>query len=309
MRTVITGGAGFIGSHLCERLVSEGHEVVCVDSLITGSRENLAGIEESPLFTFVQSDVSETLAVDGQFDRLLHMASPASPIHYLKYPIDTLRAGSLGTFHCLEAARLCSATFLLTSTSEVYGNPEVSPQPESYWGNVNPIGVRSVYDESKRFAEAATMAYRREHHVDTKIVRIFNTYGPRMRSYDGRVVPAFINQALAGEDLTVFGDGSQTRSFCFVTDMVEGLCRMLEGNDEGPLNLGNPAEITVLQLAQEIIALTGSRSGITHKPLPDDDPELRRPDLTRAKKSLGWEPVVGREEGLKRTVNYFRDKS
>jgi dTDP-glucose 4,6-dehydratase len=307
MRTVITGGAGFIGSHLCERLVSEGHEVVCVDSLITGSRENLAAVEDSPLFTFVQSDVSESLGVDGAFDRLLHLASPASPIHYLKYPIETLRAGSLGTFNCLTAARECGATFLLTSTSEVYGNPAISPQPESYWGNVNPIGVRSVYDESKRFAEAATMAYRREHGVDTKIVRIFNTYGPRMRSYDGRVVPAFINQALAGEDLTVFGDGSQTRSFCFVSDMVEGLCRMLDGNDEGPVNLGNPAEITVLQLAEEIIALTGSTSGITHKPLPDDDPELRRPDLTRAKKSLGWEPTVDREEGLKLTIDFFRN--
>jgi dTDP-glucose 4,6-dehydratase len=309
MKIVVTGGAGFIGSHLCERLVSEGHEVICLDSLITGSRDNLAHIEESPLFTFVEADVSESLPVDGDLDRLLHLASPASPIHYLEHPIDTLRAGSLGTFNCLEAARRCGARFLLTSTSEVYGNPEVSPQPESYWGNVNPVGVRSVYDEAKRFAEAATMAYRRKHGVDTRIVRIFNTYGPRMSSGDGRVVPAFITQALAGEDLTVFGDGSQTRSFCFVSDMVEGISRMLESKHEGPVNLGNPSEITVLQLAEEIIELTGAKSGIVYEPLPEDDPELRRPDLSRAREVLGWEPTVGREEGLKLTIEYFKSRT
>ncbi len=306
MRAVVTGGAGFIGSHLCDRLVAEENQVVCVDNLITGSMDNLSGLMDDSRFEFVNADVSDGLSVEGPVDYILHLASPASPVHYLEHPISTLRAGSIGTLNCLETAKEKSAGFLLASTSEVYGDPKESPQKEDYWGNVNPVGPRSVYDEAKRFAEAATTAYRTKHGVDTKIVRIFNTYGPRMRADDGRAVPTFIKQTLTGDDLTVFGDGSQTRSFCFITDMVEGIRRMLECDDPGPINLGNPDEITLVDLAREIISMTASASGITYAPLPTDDPQRRRPDLTRAMEILGWRPRVSREEGLKLTIDHFR---
>ncbi len=305
MRVVVTGGAGFVGSHLCDRLVAEGNQVVCVDNLITGSMDNLSGLMDDSRFEFVNGDVCEPLNIDGPVDYILHLASPASPVHYLEHPIPTLRAGSIGTLNCLETAMKKNAGFLLASTSEVYGDPMESPQKENYWGNVNPIGPRSVYDEAKRFAEAATAAHRRKHGLDTKIVRIFNTYGPRMQADDGRAVPTFIKQALAGDDLTVFGDGSQTRSFCFISDMVEGIRRMLECDDPGPVNLGNADEITLVDLAREIIAMTESTSGVTYSPLPVDDPRCRRPDLTRAEEVLGWGPLVGREEGLKATIDHF----
>jgi dTDP-glucose 4,6-dehydratase len=306
VRTVITGGAGFIGSHLCERFLAMGHEVVCVDNLITGALGNVEPLRADPRFMFVRHDISHALELDGPVDNVLHFASPASPVDYLRYPIQTLKVGSLGTHNALGLAKAKSARFLLASTSEVYGDPEQHPQREEYWGNVNPIGPRGCYDESKRFSEAITMAYHRAHNVDTHIVRIFNTYGPKMRLDDGRVLPNFVGQALRGEPLTVYGDGTQTRSFCYVDDLVEGISRLLFTDFHEPVNLGNPAEITILDFAKEILALSGSKSPIDYRPLPQDDPRLRRPDTTRAQELLGWEPRVDRREGLRRTLSYFQ---
>jgi dTDP-glucose 4,6-dehydratase len=303
---VVTGGAGFLGSHLCERLLAQGHRVICVDNLLTGRRNNIALLLDDPRFRFVCHDISKPLAIDEPVDRVLHFASPASPIDYLELPIQTLKVGSLGTHNSLGLAKAHGARFLLASTSEVYGDPLVHPQPETYWGNVNPVGPRGVYDEAKRFAEAMTMAYHRYHGLDTRIVRIFNTYGPRMRARDGRVVPAFVQQALLGEPLTVFGDGSQTRSFCYVSDLIEGIYRLLESDLHDPCNIGNPIEMTVLQFAERIKAATGSRSEIVFRDLPVDDPKTRQPDITLARTRLGWEPVVSLEEGLGRTIEYFR---
>jgi dTDP-glucose 4,6-dehydratase len=309
-RILVTGGAGFIGSHLCERLLDEGHEVTCIDNFLTGSPDNIAPFLGNQRFRFIQQDVTNFMYVQGPLDAILHFASPASPIDYLEHPIQTLKVGSLGTHKALGLAKEKRARFLLASTSEVYGDPLVHPQTEDYWGNVNPIGPRGVYDEAKRFAEAITMAYHRTHRVDTRIVRIFNTYGPRMRQEDGRVVPNFIAQALRGEDLTVYGDGSQTRSFCYVSDLVEGILRLLRSDHPMPVNIGNPHEMTVLQFARLIIELTGSRSGIAYKPLPVDDPKVRQPDITLARKVLdGWEPVVPVEEGLRRTIDFFRGRA
>ena len=308
MRALITGGAGFIGSHLCERFLDEGHEVVCVDNLITGSLTNIDGLRANLRFSFVGHNISHPLEVDGPLDAVLHFASPASPVDYLKFPIQTLKVGSLGTHNALGLAKAKNARFLLASTSEVYGDPEVHPQREDYWGNVNPIGVRGCYDEAKRFAEAIVMAYRRTHTVDTHIVRIFNTYGPKMRLDDGRVLPNFMGQALRGEPITVYGDGSQTRSFCFVTDLVEGIYRLLVADFHEPVNLGNPDEVTILQFAEEVRTLTGSRAAIVFKPLPQDDPKVRKPDISRARRLLGWEPTIPRAEGLKRTLDYFLKK-
>ena len=308
MRTVITGGAGFIGSHLCGRFLAMGHEVVCVDNLITGALGNIEPLRADPRFMFVRHDVSHPLELDGPVDNVLHFASPASPVDYLRFPIQTLKVGSLGTHNALGLAKAKDARFLLASTSEVYGDPEQHPQREEYWGHVNPIGPRGCYDEAKRFSEAITMAYHRSHHVDTHIVRIFNTYGPRMRLDDGRVLPNFVGQALRGEPLTVYGDGSQTRSFCYVDDLVEGITRLLAADFHEPVNLGNPAEVTILEFAREILSLSGSESPIDYRPLPQDDPRLRRPDITRARTLLGWEPRVGRQEGLRRTLAYFREK-
>jgi dTDP-glucose 4,6-dehydratase len=305
-RALVTGGAGFLGSHLCERLLAEGWDVVCMDNLITGSLANIEHLFGHEGFVFVKHDVTNYIHVPGRLDAILHFASPASPIDYLQLPIQTLKVGSLGTHKALGLAKSKGARFLLASTSEVYGDPLVHPQQESYWGNVNPVGPRGVYDEAKRFAEALTMAYHRFHGVDTRIVRIFNTYGPRMRAGDGRVVPTFITQALAGEPLTVFGDGSQTRSFCFVDDEVEGIWRLLNSDHTDPMNIGNPAEMTVLQFAEEIVRLTGTRSEIVFKPLPEDDPKVRQPDISLARKVLGWEPRVPLEEGLRRTIEFFR---
>jgi dTDP-glucose 4,6-dehydratase len=306
MRVLVTGGAGFLGSHLCERLLAEGHEVVAMDNLLTGNLRNIGHLSGEPRFRFVRHDVTQFIAVEGPVDAVLHFASPASPIDYLLLPIQTLKVGSLGTHNALGLAMAKSARFLLASTSEVYGDPLVHPQPESYWGNVNPIGPRGVYDEAKRFAEAMTMAYRRAHGVDTRIVRIFNTYGERMRPRDGRVVPALISQALAGEPMTVFGDGSQTRSFCYVSDLIEGIYRLLLSGESDPVNIGNPSELSVLDFARTIQRLTGTRSEIVFKPLPEDDPKVRQPDITRARALLGWEPKVTLEEGLSRTIEYFR---
>jgi len=303
---VVTGGAGFLGSHLCERLLAEGHRVICVDNLLTGRRENIAALLDDPRFRFVCHDISKPLAIDEKVDRILHFASPASPVDYLELPIQTLKVGSLGTHNSLGLAKAHDARFLLASTSEVYGDPLVHPQPESYWGNVNPVGPRGVYDEAKRFAEAMTMAYHRYHGLDTRIVRIFNTYGPRMRARDGRVVPAFIQQALLGEPMTVFGDGSQTRSFCYVSDLVEGIYRLLQSDLHEPCNVGNPAEMTVLQFAERIKAAVGSKSEIVFQKLPVDDPKTRQPDITLARRRLGWEPKVSLDEGLGRTIDYFR---
>ncbi len=305
-RALVTGGAGFLGSHLCDRLLAEGWEVVCMDNLITGSLANIEHLIGREGFIFVKHDVTNFIHVPGRLDAILHFASPASPIDYLQLPIQTLKVGSLGTHKALGLAKSKGARFLLASTSETYGDPLIHPQPESYWGNVNPVGPRGVYDEAKRFAEALTMAYHRFHGVDTRIVRIFNTYGPRMRAGDGRVVPTFITQALAGEPLTVFGDGSQTRSFCYVEDEIDGIWRLLNSDYTDPMNVGNPAEMTVLEFAQEIIRLTGARSEITFKPLPEDDPKVRQPDITLARKVLGWEPGVSLEEGLSRTIDFFR---
>jgi len=304
-RILITGGAGFIGSHLCEFFLARGHEVVCVDNLLTGNLENVVGLFGSKRFRFVEQDICEKINVPGRLDHVLHFASPASPIEYLELPMETLKVGSLGTLNALELARANRAGFLFASTSEVYGDPLVRPQPEDYWGNVNPVGPRSVYDEGKRFSEALTMAFRRTYGLATKIVRIFNTYGPRMRPHDGRVVPAFITQALQGEDLTVFGDGSQTRSFCFVDDLVDGIYRLMLSSYGEPVNMGNPHEMTVLEFAQEVLHMTGSPSRLTFKPLPKDDPRVRRPDITRARTLLGWEPRVPLEVGLRRTIDYF----
>jgi dTDP-glucose 4,6-dehydratase len=308
MRTLITGGAGFVGSHLCDRFLAEGHTVVALDNFITGSRDNLAHLRDNPKFTLVPHDISLSIELPFLIDNVLHFASPASPVDYLKHPIQTMKVGALGTHVALGIAKQHGARFLLASTSEVYGDPLVHPQTESYWGNVNPIGLRGVYDEAKRFAEALTLAYHREHGIDTKIVRIFNTYGERMQLNDGRVVPNFIYQALRGEPMTVYGDGSQTRSFCYVSDLVDGIYRLLHSDSHEPTNVGNPAEVTILEFAEEIKALAGSKSEIVRQPLPADDPKQRKPDITRARSVLGWEPKVGRSEGLKRTMAYFRDK-
>jgi len=305
-RVVITGGAGFLGSHLCERFVYDGDEVICVDNLITGSADNIAHLFGHPRFRFICHDVTTFLYVEGRVDFVLHFASPASPMDYLRYPIQTLKVGSLGTHKALGFAKSKGARFLLASTSEVYGDPLVHPQPEEYWGNVNPIGVRGVYDEAKRFAEAMTMAYHRYHGLDTRIARIFNTYGERMRINDGRMIPAFMTQALRNEPITVSGDGSQTRSICYVSDMVEGIVRLLHSSVVEPVNLGNPDEVSVLELATQIRDLVGSSSSIEFRALPEDDPKVRRPDIRRARELLDWEPVVSRSEGLLRTVEYFR---
>jgi dTDP-glucose 4,6-dehydratase len=307
-RVLITGGAGFIGSHLCERFLDDGHEVICVDNLITGSADNIAHLFPNSRFSFVPQDVTNYIYVKGPLDAILHFASPASPIDYLELPIQTLKVGSLGTHKALGLAKEKNARFLLASTSEVYGDPLMHPQKEDYWGNVNPIGPRGVYDEAKRFAEAMTMAYHRVHGIQTRIVRIFNTYGPRMRLRDGRVVPNFMSQALKNEDLTVYGDGSQTRSFCFVSDLVDGLVRLLHSDHSGPVNIGNPMELTVLEFAHRIIELTGSRSKVAYLPLPEDDPKVRQPDITLARRLLGWEPKVSLHEGLTKTVAYFKEK-
>ncbi len=306
--TVVTGGAGFLGSHLCDKLIENGHKVICFDNLITGNLENIAHLFGNENFRFIKYDVTEFIHVDGKVDNILHFASPASPIDYLKYPIQTLKVGSLGTHKALGLAKAKKAKFLLASTSEVYGDPEIHPQPETYWGNVNPIGPRGVYDEAKRFAEAMTMAYHRYHGVDIRIVRIFNTYGPRMRLDDGRVLPTFISQALKGEDLTVFGDGSQTRSFCYVDDLIEGIFRLLNTDYHEPVNLGNPDEITILEFAEEVLKHTGSKSKITFQELPIDDPKVRQPDITLARRLLNWEPKVSRTDGIKITLEYFKKK-
>jgi dTDP-glucose 4,6-dehydratase len=306
VRTIITGGAGFIGSHLCERFLSRGHEVICVDNLITGTLSNVEHLRSNDRFIFIRHDISHPLEIDGPIDNVLHFASLASPVDYLRFPIQTLKVGSLGTHITLGLAKLKSSRFMLASTSEVYGDPEQHPQREDYWGNVNPIGVRGCYDESKRFAEAIVMAYHRTHGVNSKIIRIFNTYGPKMRLDDGRVLPNFMGQALRGEPLTVYGDGSQTRSFCYVDDLVDGIEKVLFTDFHDPVNLGNPTEITILDFAQEILRLSGSSSKIVYRPLPQDDPKLRRPDITRARQLLGWEPKVDRTEGLKRTLAYFQ---
>jgi dTDP-glucose 4,6-dehydratase len=308
-RALVTGGAGFLGSHLCGRLMDEGLEVVCMDNLITGSLDNIESYFGRDRFTFVHHDVTNFIHVPGTLDYILHFASPASPIDYLKLPIQTLKVGSLGTHKALGLAKSKGARFLLASTSETYGDPLVHPQPEDYWGNVNPVGPRGVYDEAKRFAEAITMAYHRHHGVDTRIVRIFNTYGPRMRAGDGRVVPAFICQALAGKPLTAFGDGSQTRSFCFVADLIEGIWRLLNSDYVDPMNIGNPAEMTVLEFAKEIIRVTGSSSEIVFEPLPEDDPKVRQPDIALARKILDWEPQVLLADGLEETIEFFADRS
>ena len=306
MRVLVTGGAGFLGSHLCDRLLAEGHDVIAMDNLLTGNPHNIAHLEAERRFRFVRHDVTRYIFVDGPLDAVLHFASPASPIDYLELPIQTLKVGALGTHNALGLAKEKKARFLLASTSEVYGDPLVHPQLETYWGNVNPIGPRGVYDEAKRFGEAITMAYRRTHGLDTRIVRIFNTYGERMRPHDGRVVPALIGQALAGEPMTVFGDGSQTRSFCYVSDLIDGIYRLLLSDVGEPVNIGNPAELSVLDFARTIRALTETKSEIVFKPLPVDDPKVRQPDITKAKTKLGWEPRVKLEDGLRRTIEYFR---
>ncbi len=307
-RAVITGGAGFLGSHLCERLLAEGNEVICLDNLLTGDVNNISHLFDHEGFKFIKYDVTEYMHVDGPVDYILHFASPASPIDYLEYPIQTLKVGSLGTHKTLGLAKEKNARFLIASTSEVYGDPTVHPQTEDYWGNVNPVGPRGVYDEAKRFAEAITMAYNRYHGVATRIVRIFNTYGPRMRLDDGRALPTFMSQALRGEELTVFGDGSQTRSFCYVDDLVDGIYRLLLSDEVEPVNIGNPAEMTILEFAKTVIERTGGRSGIKHEPLPVDDPKIRQPDISKARSILGWEPKVSLDEGLRRTLEYFEQK-
>ena len=306
VRTVITGGAGFIGSHLCERLLVRGDEVLCVDNLITGALENIEELRKNDRFQFIRHDISHPLEIDGPVDNVLHFASLASPVDYLRHPIQTLKVGSLGTHNTLGLAKVKDARFLLASTSEVYGDPQVHPQREDYWGHVNCVGVRGCYDESKRFAEAIAMAYLRTHEVNTSIVRIFNTYGPRMRLDDGRVLPNFMGQALRGEPLTVYGDGSQTRSFCYVDDLVEGIVRLLDSGCHEPVNLGNPSEITILQFAEEILALVGGTSKVEFRPLPQDDPKVRQPEIAKARSLLGWQPRIDRHEGLKRTLAYFQ---
>ncbi|MCF6159147.1 MAG: SDR family oxidoreductase [wastewater metagenome] len=307
MRTVITGGAGFIGSHLCDYLIEKGHEVICIDSLLTGKAENIGHLIGNNHFRFIKHNVSDYIYIDGHVDNVLHFASPASPSDYLELPIQTLKVGSLGTLNSLGLAKLKRAKFLLASTSEVYGDPQIHPQREDYWGHVNPVGPRGVYDEAKRFAEAMTMAYHRYHKIDTRIVRIFNTYGPRMRINDGRALPNFMYQALRAKDITVFGNGLQTRSFCYVSDLIRGIYQLLISDEHEPVNIGNPEEISVLQLAKEIVALTGSKSKIVFKTLPVDDPKVRQPDISKTKKILGWEPHVSREDGLRNTWIYFQD--
>ncbi|HPN37237.1 MAG TPA: SDR family oxidoreductase [Melioribacteraceae bacterium] len=303
---VITGGAGFLGSHLCDKMIKEGYKVICIDNLLTGNIKNIEHLFGNTDFTFVKHDITNFIHVPDNVDYILHFASPASPIDYLKLPIQTLKVGSLGTHKVLGLAKEKKARILLASTSEVYGDPIVHPQKEEYWGNVNPIGPRGVYDEAKRFAEAMTMAYHRYHNVETRIVRIFNTYGPRMRLNDGRALPAFVSQAMNGEDITVFGDGSQTRSFCYVSDLVDGIYRLLLSDVSDPVNIGNPAEITIKQFAEEVIKLTNTSSKIIYQPLPEDDPKVRQPDITKARLLLGWEPKVDRQEGLKITIDYFK---
>jgi len=305
-RYVVTGGAGFIGSHLCDRLIEAGHCVLCVDNFLTGSESNLAHLRSEPAFRLLRHDITKPLELAGPVDSILHFASPASPVDYLRYPIQTLKAGSLGTLNALGVAKAKGAKFLLASTSEVYGDPQVHPQAESYWGHVNPVGPRSVYDEAKRFAEALTMTYHRAHGVDTRIVRIFNTYGERMRTDDGRAVPVFITQALHGEPLTAFGDGTQTRSFCYIDDLVDGILRLINVACHDPVNLGNPEEHTILTLARRIIALTKSASRIEFHPLPQDDPKRRRPDVTKAKTVLKWQPCTSLDDGLATTIAWFR---
>lgn len=304
--SLVTGGAGFLGSHLCDRLLAEGHKVICMDNLLTGSMDNIAHLMGNENFQFIKYNVTEYVYIEGRLDFILHFASPASPIDYLKLPIQTLKVGSLGTHKTLGLAKEKGARYLLASTSEVYGDPQIHPQPETYWGNVNPIGVRGVYDEAKRFAEAIVMAYHRYHKLDTRIVRIFNTYGPRMRLHDGRALPTFMKQALLGEHITVFGDGSQTRSFCYVDDLVEGIFRLLMSDEVHPVNIGNPEEISLLQFAEEIKEITGASSKIVFEPLPEDDPKVRQPDIGKARKILGWEPQVNRREGLIKTLQYFK---
>jgi len=308
-RILITGGAGFLGSHLCDRFIKEGYHVIAMDNLITGDLKNIEHLFKLPNFEFYHHDVSKFIHVPGELDYILHFASPASPIDYLKIPIQTLKVGSLGIHNCLGLARVKNARVLIASTSEVYGDPLVHPQTEEYWGNVNPVGPRGVYDEAKRFQEAMTMAYHTFHGVETRIVRIFNTYGPRMRLNDGRVLPAFIGQALRGEDLTMFGDGSQTRAFCYVDDLVEGIYRLLLSDYVQPVNIGNPDEITIKEFGEEIIKLTGTSQKLISLPLPTDDPKQRKPDITKAKEILGWEPKVSRAEGLKITYEYFKSLS
>jgi dTDP-glucose 4,6-dehydratase len=307
-RVLVTGGAGFVGSHLCERFLGDGLEVICMDNLITGDLANIEHLMGDRYFSFEHQDVTKYIHVAGKLDYIMHFASPASPIDYLELPIQTMKVGSLGTHKALGLAHAKGATFLLASTSEVYGDPLVHPQKEDYWGNVNPVGPRGCYDEAKRFAEAITMAYHRYHGVATRIVRIFNTYGPRMRLNDGRVLPAFMSQALRGEDLTVFGDGSQTRSFCYVDDLVEGLVRLLYSDEVEPTNIGNPNEMTIRQFGEAILALTGSNSKFVERPLPEDDPKVRQPDIAKARRLLGWEPVVDLPTGLARTCEYFKQK-
>jgi dTDP-glucose 4,6-dehydratase len=307
VRVVVTGGAGFIGSHLCETLIQRGHTVVALDNLLTGDLANIEHLS-GPSFEFIRHDVTRQITVDGDVDVVFHWASPASPIDYLELPIQTMKVGSLGTHNALGLALAKKARFVLASTSEVYGDPLEHPQKETYWGNVNPIGPRGVYDEAKRFAEALTLAYHRYHGVDTKIVRIFNTYGPRMRLRDGRAIPAFMSQALRHEDVTVFGDGTQTRSFCYVTDLVDGVLRLMDAPTNDPVNIGNPHELTIEEIARKIVELVGSRSRIVYRPLPVDDPRQRQPDITRARTILGWEPKVGLDEGLLSTVEYFKRK-
>lgn len=309
MRYVISGAAGFIGSHLCERLLAEGHEVVALDNFITGDVENIEHLLDKAGFKLIEQDVTQPIEIGGDVDRVFHLASLASPVDYLKYPIETLESGSTGTRNMLELARRNDAPFLLTSTSECYGDPLEHPQSESYWGNVNPVGVRSCYDESKRYAEALTMAYHRVHAMRTNIARIFNTYGPRMALHDGRVVPAFIDQAMRGANLTVFGDGSQTRSFCYVSDLVEGLLLLSESGERYPVNLGNPTEMSILEFANQIRSRFGNAAGIDFRPLPSDDPKVRRPDIGKAKRVLGWEPKVTLDEGLTITIEYFKRSS
>lgn len=306
MRILVTGGAGFVASHLCDRLLGDGHSVVALDNFVTGKRANVAHLTGRGDFSLVEADLIEGIPAGGRFDRIFHLASPASPIDYVELPFETLYVGSDGTRHALERAERDGARVLLASTSEVYGDPAVHPQVESYWGNVNPIGPRSVYDEAKRYAEALTMAFQRSRGVQTRIVRIFNTYGPRMRADDGRVVPTFIHQALAGRPLTVFGDGQQTRSFCFVSDLVDGLVRLMESDLDQPCNVGNPHELTMLELAQHINRVTGNAAGVVHKPLPKDDPTRRRPDITRARSRLGWAPQVDFADGIAATIDWFR---
>jgi dTDP-glucose 4,6-dehydratase len=308
-RIVITGGAGFIGSHLCDYLFKKGHELVCIDNLITGDKANIAHLmDQTNKFTFIQQDVTNYLSINGEIDFVLHLASPASPIDYIELPIQTLKVGSLGTHNALGLAKAKKATFLLASTSEVYGDPLVHPQPETYWGNVNPVGPRGVYDEAKRFAEAMTVAYHRVHNIEVRIARIFNTYGSRMRINDGRAIPTLLSQALKNQDLTVFGEGNQTRSFCYISDLIEGLYRLIMSSINEPVNMGNPHEITILELAQQILDMTKSKGKIIFSPLPKDDPKVRQPNITKAKTLLSWEPQIGLQKGLEHTIQYFTQK-